>query len=258
MIIWKNNLSNMSKRKRKDETYEDFRERVFGTPYMVWHDGAHTGALSNVPTDEREHVAKMLTKGVVEEFDHVAVDAWGDFDPEAGVKILKPMLGESGNAQFRAALAKFLKKYDRSASKQDVIVRNQELVDAVETAVGFAGLDAVMAAGDFPTRKMINALLSHVEFSGDYLVRYHASNSLLKIAGCKRSIDQRSRLFRLIVPKTQDNKELPDTSEDKKRYKKASRLLRRKIYLRLPFLIMRNAFSSFLKSKSQVKRDERL
>ncbi|NQV12434.1 hypothetical protein HQ524_03645 [Candidatus Uhrbacteria bacterium] len=184
-------------------------------------------------------MAKMLTIGVLDNYDHIAVDAWGDFDPKAGVKLLKPMLGKAGKPEFVASLTKFLKKYDTDASRKDRLDNEEQLALEIDTANSFGSLHALMSAGSFPSWRVASSLLDRVKLSDDYLVRYHASNSLLKMAGKKKAIGSRRRLFRLIISQVKDGEELPDTEQDKKRYKKAARIFKRMLVIRWPYIQIR-------------------
>ncbi len=239
----------MGNSKNENETYAQFRERIFGEPYMVWHDGAYPGTLSNVDDKERGYVAKMLTMGVLEDRDHVAVDAWGDFDPEAGLKLLKPLIGKYQDAQFVAALTRFLQKYDNGASDEENEAVEDAFVSSLNNAGSFGSIDTVMTAKDFPSKKVIQALLDNVANSPEYLIRYHAANSLLKIARKKREIGSYNRLFKLIISRVVDSKEMENTPDDFERYKKAARVLKRMITLRWPMIRLASAIGK-IKSKS--------
>ncbi len=223
-----------------DESYSDFRNRVFGMPYDVWHDGPIPRGLSSIPDGpEREHARAMLTEGVVEHGDDAAVEGWADFDPEEGIRIMKPLLGKATNANFVAAVTRFLNEHDTNATDEERVSKNSDFVKTMKLSSGASSLDSLMTASEVPTKEVVEALLDRVAHSPEYLERYHAAESLLKIGKVKRTdIASHNKLFSLIVSRIdrEDMTELENNNEDWKRYalaaKKIRAMLRRRRVIR--------------------------
>jgi hypothetical protein len=224
--------------KYSKESYKDFRERVFGAEYIVWHDAPQLDALKNVNEQDRDHVVQMLTEGVVEHQDHVAIEGWTVFDPAHGLPIVKSQIGKGGSPAFIAGVAKFLKEFDLHETKEDILKRESEVANVVKNSKGFGSLDALISASEFPTREVIEALLERVATADDYLIRYHSANALLKIAGKKKSIADID-LFDLVVSTVENGNEMPNSASDFERYKKASIELRKLIQKSDPSILLK-------------------
>ena len=225
------------------ENYERFRERVFGTPYEVFHDGAGVrGSMDRTP-EEAEHTRKMLTEGV-ELQDHAAVIGWREFDAEAGVKILKPMVKTATADQFIAELVRFLQKYDKNESAADKKAREELLNKVIQRAGSYGSLSALMTSGEMPNKKIVESLLEKVATSDGYLVRYHAANALIRmVKGKKAEIYDHKTLFRGIISSLDDdNKELPVSDEDRERFAKAAKKLRGMVKRRWPMIKLKERF----------------
>lgn len=238
------------KRVWEGEDYGAFRERVFGTPYMVWHDGARAHGLYNLSDEEKAHTERMLTEGV-KQGDYAAIVGWEAYDTERAVEVLKPVVQTAKDVELIGELVAFLEKYDTKATKKDKQARINLLTSAIERSGSYASLGTLMKAGGVPTKKIVNALLDRVENGGDYLIRYHAANSLLQIAGKKREISEHKKLFGLIISRLEDQKEMPDQEEDLERYRKAADMLRGMVQRRWPFLKLGRALKSALWSNKK-------
>lgn len=220
----------------KGETYEAFRERVFGDAYAVWHDGPHLSGPLPSSGEEGDHNRAMLTQGAQQE-DYAAIVGWEAFDAQQGVAVLKPLVATARKPEFIGRLVAFLQTHDTDATKQDIADREQLLTSVVEGAGSFASLDALMTASKIPSKAVLEALLKKVEDDA-YLTRYHAANSILKLLkGDAADIYAHKTLFRGIVSRVDDrNKELPLSAEDRERFAVSARKLRRMINLRWPLL----------------------
>lgn len=154
------------------ETYEQFSERVFGTPYMIWHDGPATDNLRHLSGEEKEHAARMLLIGLAEG-DPSAVEGFGELDPQLGLPHIKKLF-PGGTAGMRLAVAMFLLKHD---PEKDLRALAQSVMSTVTSpSVFYSG---VILLRHFPLPEVTSLLLDIVSKSSDYLMRYHAADSLL-------------------------------------------------------------------------------
>lgn len=202
-----------------DESYEDFSVRMFGTPYMVWHDGPDTSSLARLQSpEEREHAFQMLLKGMAQQ-DGVAIEGLGVLDAERALPYVKKLRPDLTNQGIVVAYVQFMKKFDPTCEVDDLV----NLLVHVVNHGGFTALDAIIALRQVPTAHSVKTLLSLVEKSSEYLVRYHAANSLLHIAGvAPSSIDQHPALFESIRGPSEGGAQ----PEDYARYAEAAASLR--------------------------------
>ena len=235
------------KQEWKGESYEAFRERIFGTPYMVWHDGPGVSGSLRREGEEGEHNRAMLTEGA-EGQDYAAIVGWEAFDPVGGVIVLKPLVKTARRPEFVGRLVEYLQKHDKHASKADIAERETLLADVIANSGSFASLDALMTSSKVPSREVVESLLKKVE-GKHYLTRYHAANSLLKmVKGKKAGISKHKKIFRGIISRIgEDNKELPNNDEDRARYAKTAKTLRGMVSRRWPMLKLKLAVKKITK-----------
>lgn len=158
------------------ETYEEFRERVLGTAYEIWHDGGpYTGTLLAMQGAEKEHAFAMLLQGL-RQGDYAVVEALGVLDAERALPEIKKIF-PGAEAMLRVELVRFLLDHDPQ-------VNLEECTDMLLSTFTNPGscLSAVITLRRTPTKTAKDALLEMVEKNPEYLVRYHAADSLLHIA----------------------------------------------------------------------------
>jgi len=214
-----------------NESYEAFRERVFGPAYMVWHEGGPDVEQIRAIKDpqERLHTAKMLTRGIVEEKDVDAIPAWAVFDAQKGVEVIKPLVAHGEKGGFIAALAQFLFQYDLEATEKEKTLYHDLIIGMVTEDRGIHALDTIIAARKLPIdQEIVDALLDRVAHAPGYLTRYHAANSLLELGNIEpRGIADHKDIFSLIVPRLDVKQhELKPNDADWKRHKQAADLLK--------------------------------
>ena len=163
------------------QSWADFRLEAFGEPYLVWHDGPDFSAFQQRAIADPVTVESVLREGLAED-DPLAAQsiAEADFDDDIEGRMI-PLLTEAidrTNSTFRVGVAQALIRLTGSERWSAAIVD-------VLLGAGFWSdrLDAAMALGHLtPTVELIAALMRGAQDS-EYLVRYHASNSLLRFAG---------------------------------------------------------------------------
>ena len=179
-----------------DGEWERWRREIFGDPYQVWHDGPDYTTLLTVVRSEPATVERMLRAGLIAA-DPLAAQALARLAgegraPADAVSYLRTALARA-RGEFRVRVAEALHTLTGDPSWAAPIAA--ELADADSE---FVRLDAAVALGGFPpTAVAVEALTAAVR-DQDYLVRYHAANALLRLAGERRSVDGFPALFQLI------------------------------------------------------------
>lgn len=161
--------------------WSDFRLDAFGEPYMVWHDGPDFSVLRERWRTDSVLVERMLRLGLAED-DPLAAEAVGELGLTAFAPELEDLvLRSSDTTRVRLATALRVLTGDQRWSR--VLVEVLLGRDHWSTR-----LDAAIALRHFaPTMELIAALVRGVE-DPEYLVRYHAANSLLAWAGRQEDI----------------------------------------------------------------------
>jgi hypothetical protein len=159
-----------------DRAWTTWRDDVFGDPYLVWHDGPDFDRLLKLAGSAPADVAHMLAAGVAEA------------DPVAALSFIaladKGMAPDGAADLLRAAAPTASGTFlVRLAQAMLVLTGEQswgEHVASVLASDAFWGvrIDAAMAlAGFAPTPELIE-ILDEAADDPDYLVSYHAKNTL--------------------------------------------------------------------------------
>ena len=170
---------------------------MFGDPYLVWHEGADFTRLLELAATDPSTVARMVAAGLA------------DGDPLAAQSIAA--LAEEGlaspdaEALLRAAAPAATERFlVRVAQTLHVVTGEEAWADQVASVLAsdaFWGvrIDAAIALTGFvPTTRLIETLGQAVR-DEEYLVRYHAANTLRRYAGRTRMIDDVPTLFTKIA-----------------------------------------------------------
>lgn len=177
--------------------WADFRQAVFGDPYMVWHDGADFSALTRLARSEPERVAEMLRAGIGEQdpvaAQSVATLAAEGVAPQGFQAVLTGAL-PAAVGSFRVDVACAL-----AALTGDQAWAREILPVLLGGSFWGERLDAAMALARFtPTPELVDALARAVT-DEEYLVRYHASATLLRYAGQGGELTDHPEVFSRIT-----------------------------------------------------------
>jgi len=154
------------------ESYLAWKERIFGAGYMIWHDGLNTDAVTRLVGQERELALGMLRVGLDAGDMHAAQALAAMRDVQSRQPVLTQLSSASGSAKVAFALAAHELAPD-PALAQPLVEVLQGLGPWSERIGAAIGLRRFAGAADE------SALLRAVGEDADYLVRYHASESLL-------------------------------------------------------------------------------
>ena len=192
-----------------EETWADYRQTAFGDPYLVWHDGPDFSQIRQHWTTEPERVERMLLKGL-DENDELApqaigelCDLVGDAAPRFEAALRAAIEGSYGGRRVR--IAESLRAFTGSTEW------DRYVGDALDQPNMWSEhITAAMALRRAtPSVGLIEVLERGVQ-NEEYLVRYHAANTLSSWAG-GAAIEDRDELFGDLV-----------AEEAPKRWKKAA------------------------------------
>ncbi len=195
-------------------SWDDLRQRLFGTPYEVWHDGIQEAAFDFAdPQELRAALPEGLAAG-----DWVAAAAVRHLADPALLPQVAAYL-EIGGGQFAVEVARAVVALggDRAAA-----------VASALAAVGRGGwpdrLDVAMGLRHLPGDGVVEALLATVEDDPEYLVRYHAAESLLHLGHiAPADISQHPEVFADLIAGADQE----PTDEHRRRHALAAAALRR-------------------------------
>jgi HEAT repeat protein len=199
-----------------------FIDSFFGDPYTAWHDGLNVKALLSLPPEEKEEAEKLLLERVNENDTRAAVGL-GELRSKKAVPKLRELLGKAsgkGLVDIAVALAKI--EDDMSYLKYVIYVLKND-------PSWYFRLEAAFSLREFnkPEAKEILEEVTETLFEAvkdpDYLVRYHACNSLLRLHGFEEEIYEFDEIFDNIAGPLEGE----PTEEDYKKYETAINQLRK-------------------------------
>ncbi|WP_250029514.1 hypothetical protein [Paractinoplanes maris] len=184
-----------------DAKWQRWRQEIFGDPYQVWHEGPDFTALIEAARREPRTVERMLRAGLAEG-DTVAAQAFtalaaAGLAPADAVSILRTALIRAQD-EFRVRVAEGLYALTRDPGWATPLAG---VLAGAQSE--FVRLDAAVALAGFPpTTALVRAMAAAVQ-DPEYLVRYHATNALLRWSGDRRRVDDVPALFEKISDRAQ-------------------------------------------------------
>ena len=197
--------------------WDYFMSNFFGDPYMMWHDGIDPTAACILEGAERDQAEAMLIKSL-EEGSHYAAMGLRELHSANAVPLMKRMLVKV-SAELLVEIAIALNVIEETTEYNPYIIQI-----LLEYPSPYVRLSAARKLRDFPTPEAIAALYDAVS-DVDYLVRNHASESLLFIHGLEPMISDHSEIFGFICTEREPEENV--TAKDAAhRYKKAEEMLK--------------------------------
>ncbi len=187
------------KKKKRSNQWDLFMEEYFNkSPYMMWHDGICTGILLGLPEEEKKEAENLLIESVKKD------GMWPtqgliELKSKKAIPVLKQRLKANPSTIIKIRVAFALEKIEETGEYVHFLI--EELLNAP-----FWGdrIEAAMNLRHFPSKETVNALYKAMEDS-EYLVRNHASESLLAIHGFVPDISSHSEIFELICADKERN-----------------------------------------------------
>lgn len=158
---------------------------------MQWHDGVNPDVVLNLEGEERDEAEDLLIQSIKE----------GGMWPTKGlavmkskkaVPILKEQLKKAGYGSIRIRLAEALALIEEAPEYVDILI--DELKN---TPSEYARLEAARLLRKFPRADVVDALYGAI-MDPSYLVRSHATESLLAIHGLTTSIPEYKEFVQFI------------------------------------------------------------
>jgi hypothetical protein len=156
--------------------WNDWRLAVFGDPYVVWHEGPDYERLLELGKSDPDTVERMLTAGL------------GEHDPLAAQSVRA--LSTAGTA-LPSLTARLLEAAHtatemflvRVAQALHVLTGEEAWADPIAGVLSTAAhwsvhMGAAMALADFAPTTHLVRVLEQSSQAEEYLVRYHAGNTL--------------------------------------------------------------------------------
>ena len=184
---------------------------------MMWHDGIDPTSVCLLEGAERDQAETMLIESM-EQGSYWAPMGLRELRSEKAVPVMKTML-DKVSADLLIEIAIALNVIEKTTDYNPYII-----TVLLEYPSPYVRLNAARKLRDFPTPEVIAALFDAVR-DVDYLVRNHASESLLHIHGLEPMISGHSEIFGLICTES-ENRSDESTKEAAAAYKRAESMLK--------------------------------
>ncbi|MFW9926080.1 MAG: HEAT repeat domain-containing protein [Candidatus Thorarchaeota archaeon] len=198
--------------------WEYFMENYYGDPYMMWHDGIDEKSVTYLKGEEREKAEDMLIESLAEG-NYYAAKGLRELRSEKAIPTLvMNLFSGSGTLTVEIAVALCMIK--------DTLDYVPHIINVMKNHVFWTSrMDAARALRRFPTEEVVEALYETVAKDPDYLVRNHASETILFLHGLEPVISEHKEIFQLmIVEFDKTDKASIDTAF--RSYQKCSEMLR--------------------------------
>lgn len=199
------------------DRWNAWKESVFGSGYMIWHDGLDTSAVTSRTGAARAEALEMLRLGLSVGDPHAAAALAAMHDAES-IAAMRAALADARETS-RVSLALSI-----HAIAPDPLLASHLIHVLQSTELWSWRMDAAIGLGRFSGMDDERALLDAVEKDADYLVRYHAASSLLTRWSISPSeISEHRSIFERICSGPQGNQ--PSGPDDFVRHHEARGLL---------------------------------
>jgi hypothetical protein len=183
--------------------WEYFMDNFFGDPYMMWHDGIDPTAASRLQGEERTKAEKMLIESM-NRGNYWAPMGLREMKSKKAIPYMKELI-ETAYSRLGIEIAVALNVIENTTDYVPYLIHALQNVSSP-----YDRFAAAIALREFGTPEAIDALFEAIK-DPDYLVRNHASESLLAIHGLEPTISKHDEIFGFICT----------DSEDEGSYKKA-------------------------------------
>ncbi|MFW9794595.1 MAG: HEAT repeat domain-containing protein [Candidatus Thorarchaeota archaeon] len=172
--------------------WERFMENYYGDPYMMWHDGIDEKSVTYLKGKERERAEDMLIESL-REGNHYAAKGLRELRSEKAIPALeKHLFSGSGTLTVEISVALCMIK--------DTFDYVPHIIDIMKKHVFWTQrMYAARALRRFPTEEVVEALYQTIAKDSDYIVRNHASETILFLHGLEPAISQHKEIFGLMI-----------------------------------------------------------
>jgi hypothetical protein len=196
--------------------WQRFIDNYYGDPYMMWHDGIDEKTVTFLKGAERTKAEEMLIESL-QEGNHYAAIGLRELRSEKAIPyLLEAMYSGWGNLRVHAAVA--LSMIENTFEYVDEIIQVLK-----QSAAWTYRMRAAIELRHFPLPSVVEALFESVAEDPDYIVRNHASETILFLHGLKPSISERREIFQHMI--VEYNKEGQPTTDALNHYRISAELL---------------------------------
>jgi len=195
-----------------------FMDNYYGDSYMMWHDGIDEKSVTKLNDEEREKAEDMLIQSL-EDGSHYGAIGLRELRSKKAIPFLIDNL-ESGGGTLKVEIAVALCLIEYN------LVYLPHIIDVLRSG-GFWSyrIDAARALRRFPTEEVVEALFESVAKDSEYLVRNHASETILFLHGLHPQISEHKEIFQHMIVNFDVDDE-PSVDNAFKHYQTSSELLR--------------------------------
>jgi len=157
------------------ESWPEYRDRIFGTPYWIWHDGIPASSIDTLKKENQELLNHMVIEGLNQK-DYLAVFIIRNLNFTKFIPRLQKEI-KPAKDKFLIELAITLNKLDPENAKHYA----NDAIIALQDSAWSTRMDAAIALREFSADHVDEALFKTIEKDTEHLVCYHATLSLLHI-----------------------------------------------------------------------------
>ncbi len=200
------------------DEWKYFMDNYYGNPYMMWHDGINEKSVTRLVGEERDQAEDMLIQSL-KEGDHYAAIGLRELRSEKAIPHLEEVLQRSsGVLAVEIAVALCIIRGNHEFVPQVIAVLKR-------SPFWSARIRAALSLRRFPTTEVIESLYESVARDPDYLVRNHASETLLFLHSLEPAISEHKEIFNHMIFEYDRDGGKP-TEEAYDHYSECARLLR--------------------------------
>jgi len=193
-------------------------ENYYGDPYMMWHDGIDEKSVTYLKGEEREKAEDMLIESLAEGNYYAAMGLRELRSEKAIPALLEHLFSGSGKLTVEISVALCMIK--------DTFEYVPHIIDVMKKHPFWTQrMSAAIALRRFPTEDVVEALYERVAKDPDYIVRNHASETILFLHGLEPSISMHKEIFKLMIT-DYDKSDGASTENAFNNYQKCADMLR--------------------------------
>ncbi len=172
--------------------WKRFLENYYGDPYMMWHDGIDETSVTLLKGEELEKAEDMLIE-TLEKGGHYGAIGLRELRSTKALPVLEALL-ETSTGTLAVEIAVALCLIKNSVDYVPTII-----IALKESGFWSVRIHAARALRRFPSEKVITALFESVAKDPEYLVRNHASETILFLYGLQPNISMHQEIFELMI-----------------------------------------------------------
>lgn len=159
---------------------------------MMWHDGIDEKTVTFLKGAEREKAEEMLIESLQEGNHYAAIGLKELRSTKAIPHLLEVMYQGWGNLKVHATVA--------MSMIENTFDYVGEIIEVLRKSAAWTyRMRAAIELRHFPLPSVVEALFETVSQDSDYIVRNHASETILFLHGLKPAVSERREIFRHLI-----------------------------------------------------------